>query len=96
VWDVGIIEKHTYDWGAYVRELESGWLADKDLSALQGGDPVAWALASHAIAVNVAYRLPEDLELGENYFRASRPSVDQQLALAGIRLARVLNSLLGR
>jgi hypothetical protein len=96
VWDVGLIEKHTYDWGAYSRELESSWIAGKDVAALQRGDPVEWALEAHAIAVNVVYKLPEDLRLDEGYFDRSLPVVNQQLSLAGIRLARILNGLLGR
>jgi hypothetical protein len=95
VWDVGIIDHRTYDWGEYVRILEHNWLPGKDTCALERGDPVAWALQAHAAAVNVAYVLPEDLKVGEAYYQQSLPTVDQQLALAGIRLARVLNEAFG-
>ena len=95
VWDVGIIDHRTYDWGEYVRILEHNWLPGKDTCALERGDPVAWALQAHTAAVNVAYVLPEDLKLGEAYYQQSLPTVDQQLALAGIRLARVLNEAFG-
>lgn len=91
VWDFGLIEKYTYDWGQYVTSLENNWLQGKDIRALEGGNSVDWALQAHAAAVNVAYVLPEDLRLGEDYYERALPIVDQQLALAGIRLARVLN-----
>ena len=94
VWDVGLIEKVTYDWGDYVDHLERDWLATRDVAQLARGEPVDWAWASHQAAVAVAYALPEDLNLGDGYFQHSRATVDQQLALAGIRLARVLNEAL--
>ena len=40
------------------------------------------------------YVLPEDLKLGEDYYRANVPVVDQQLAKAGVRLAKLLNDAL--
>jgi hypothetical protein len=35
-----------------------------------------------------------DRKLGEEYYRASVPVVDQQLAKAGVRLAKLLNDAL--
>jgi S1/P1 Nuclease len=94
-WDFGLIEKHTFDWGDYVRQIEQLWLPGQDVVALQRGEPVDWAWDAHMAAVKVSYVLPEDLRLGDDYFRRGLPVVTQQLALAGIRLARVLNEALG-
>jgi hypothetical protein len=96
VWDFGIIDKHTFDWGEYVRQIERGWLQGKDITALQRGKPADWASESHTAAVDVAYVVPEDLKLGDAYYQRALPVVDQQLARAGLRLARVLNESLGR
>jgi hypothetical protein len=96
VWDFGIIEKHTFDWGDYVRQIEHGWLPGKDITALQRGKPADWAWEAHTAAIDVAYVLPEDFKLGDAYYQRALPVVDQQLALAGLRLARVLNEALGR
>ena len=96
VWDVGLIEKRTFDFGEYVIALETDWLPGKDVAALRKGDPVDWALESHEAAVKVAYgQLPPDYVLGEAYYQASRPVLDRQLAVAGLRLARLLNETLG-
>jgi nuclease S1 len=95
VWDYGIIERRTFDWGEYVRYLEQCWLRGKDIDALQRGTPVDWALEAHRAAVDVAYSVPEDLKLGLPYYQKSVPIVDRQLALAGVRLAHVLNQALG-
>jgi hypothetical protein len=95
VWDYGIIDKRTVEWGGYVRYLKQCWVRGKDINALQRGGPVDWALEAHRSAVDVAYVLPEDLNLSLPYYQRSLPIVDRQLALAGIRLARVLSEAFG-
>ena len=67
------------------------WLPGKDIAALQRGEPADWAWEAHRLAVEVAYVLPENHELGIEYYHRSLSIVDRQLALAGIRLARLLN-----
>ncbi|SRR6266568_1651569 len=94
VWDTRLIMHKVYDWGEYVRLLETEWLPGKDIAALQAGDPITWALAAHKAAHDVAYNYRPDRVLDEEYFRDSIWVVDQQLALAGIRLARALNETL--
>jgi hypothetical protein len=95
VWDIGLVEKRTFDWGHYVTILEDTWLPGKDIRDLQRGTPADWALQAHAAAVDVAYVLPEDLKLGNAYYQRSLPTLDRQLALAGLRLARLLNEAFG-
>jgi len=41
----------------------------------------------------VAFTVPIDADLGEDYLMLAQPMVDQQLALAGLRLARTLNEI---
>ncbi len=95
VWDVGLIEKRTFDWGEYVRHIEQNWLPGQDVEALGRGNPADWAWEAHVAAVEVAYALPEDLTLGDDYYRRSLPVVERQLAVAGLRLARMLNEIFG-
>jgi hypothetical protein len=94
VWDVGLIRSMVWDWGAYVSRLEDEWLPGKDLSALAGGTPVDWALEAHKAAIEVAFTVQPNADLGDAYLALTRPIVDRQLALAGIRLARTLNGIL--
>jgi nuclease S1 len=91
VWDSDLILHKVYDWGEYVRRLETEWLPGKDIPALQGGDTVSWAQDAHHVAQIVAYGFSPDHALGQDYYNAAIPMVDQQLALGGLRLARVLN-----
>ena len=94
VWDSGIITHRVFDWGEYVRHLESDWFPGKDIVALQGGKPEDWAVESHRLAHDVAYDYPDDRNLGTDYYNKALSVVDDQLARAGIRLAKVLNDSL--
>lgn len=92
VWDTGLIRSIFYDWGAYVEYLENDWLPRQDVSALSAGDPVAWALEAHAAARDVATKdVNINDHLAQMYLSAARPTLDRQLAAAGLRLARMLN-----
>jgi nuclease S1 len=95
VWDAGIIERTGVSEAAYAKALDD-WLSTQDIAALQSGSVIDWAEESHAAAVEHAYVLPRNHKLTAAYARANRPVVDRQLALAGVRLARLLNEALGQ
>lgn len=90
VWDSGILEAHDRDAHHYAERLNI-WLQSQPEGAFQDGSVVDWAMESHQIAKEHVYALPEDRKLGEEYYRANVPVVDQQLAKAGVRLAKLLN-----
>jgi hypothetical protein len=94
VWDTGLIMRTVYDWGAYVVRLETSWFPGRDLTGLSGGSPADWAADSHRLAHEVAYDISDDGVLGTKYLAKAQPVVDRQLALAGIRLARILEEAL--
>ncbi len=93
VWDSGLIAKMDLGETDYARHLE-GWLAGQRVAALQGGTTISWALEAHRSAAAHAYRIPASKRLGGAYYDANEPVVDRQLARAGVRLARLLNTLL--
>jgi S1/P1 Nuclease len=94
VWDTDLIMHKVYDWGEYVRLLETQWLPGKDTEALQRGNTTQWAEEAHRAAQVVAYNFRPDHVLDEEYYADATATVDRQLALAGLRLARVLNDVL--
>jgi hypothetical protein len=54
-----------------------------------------WALEAHKAARDVAVAgVTMDAHLGADYLAAVRPTLDRQLAVAGLRLARTLNEAL--
>jgi hypothetical protein len=95
VWDTHLIKARFFDWGSYVTFLVDTWLPGKDLDQLAKGTPIEWALDAHQIAIENSFNnVEQDEDLGDDYLKAASPFVDQQLALAGIRLARILNDIL--
>lgn len=52
-----------------------------------------WALESHRLAVEQAYKIPANKRLGQNYYQSNRLVVDRQLLKAGQRLAAILNEI---
>jgi hypothetical protein len=95
VWDSGILQKRDKDPQSYADRL-NGWLNSQPEGAFRDGSVIDWAMESHDIAKDHVYVLPEDRKLEENYYRANEAVVDQQLAKAGVRLAKLLNDALGK
>jgi hypothetical protein len=91
VWDVTLITKSYWSWGAYVDGLEKGWLATADVAKEQQGEPLDWANETHAIAKDVW--VPDAATLDDFYYRKVRKKLDAQLGRAGLRLARYLNDI---
>ena len=64
---------------------------------VKSGDPAAWAIESHALGYNLAYgKLPagKPAVLDKDYVEAARACAEKRIALAGYRLAALLNQLL--
>lgn len=58
--------------------------------------PARWATESHALSRSVVYTAREGEDVREAYYERSIPVVEQRLALAGARLASVLERALAR
>ena len=78
-------------------------LADAHAEAWSRGDVSDWLAESHDVALHVAYgrlpnppacnKMPDKFEgLGPDYFAVATPTVRDQLAKGGVRLATVLNA----
>jgi hypothetical protein len=91
VWDSELIRHTGLREHKYARDLDEMIIADH----LQAGspDPVSWANDSLQLAKQ-AWVQPQ-ANVDEAYYLRERPVVDRQLALAGLRLARLLNEELG-
>jgi nuclease S1 len=91
VWDSQLIDHSGLKDHRYSHQLEDMI----DSRHLQPGstDPAVWANESLELARKAL--VPPHTNIDENYYQRERPVVDQQLALAGLRLARLLNEELG-
>lgn len=90
LWDHGLLGRAGLTEVEYARRL-SKWLETRSIARIQQGTVADWAWETHRAAVEQAYAVPEDRRLDEGYYRASLPVMDELLAKAGVRLARVLN-----
>jgi hypothetical protein len=93
VWDSSLIRATVWDWGAYVRRLQDNWLPGKDVKQLTAGTTVEWTQEAHKAARDVAFKAAMNADLGQDYLTLALPTVDRQLAVAGLRLARELNEI---
>jgi S1/P1 Nuclease len=92
VWDDSIIEEHRLSEEKYLQLLlseiqQNGW------ERMAGGEPTTWANISHHYAVQAL--APNGAVLNKDYYAEESKIVDAQLALGGLRLAHVLNRILG-
>jgi hypothetical protein len=85
-WDTGLIEHTGMARDAYVAHLEK-LITDAHLTA--SAKPEDWANESHRDAQSAW--LPDGAQLDENYYQKEIKVVDRRIALAGLRLAAVLN-----
>jgi hypothetical protein len=90
LWDDGLIEHRNLKEKNYVAALESE-IRERDWEKLVNGSPVSWANTSHRLGVN-SYVDPNTY-IGEDYYRKNIGLVDEELALGGLELARILNAV---
>jgi len=93
VWDTHLINRTHLGERAYAHRLMT-ILAAQNIDKLQRGTAIDWALESHEVAREHAYQLPPDREIRSGYYSANLPVLDNQLAKAAVRLARLLNEAL--
>jgi hypothetical protein len=99
-WDTGLINLSTETEAARAERLLADIQAHPPAVTL---DVVKWAEESHDVAAKVVYRYPsfsvagpgaDPITLDEAYRAAAATTIDSRLALAGARLAALVNSLL--
>lgn len=95
-WDTALINKTTWNWGAYVDRLEGGWLKSAAAPGSDAGTVAEWAESTHAAAQTVWDLLPPNHVLDDGYYQAVLPILDKQLGLGGLRLAGFLNDAYSR
>lgn len=91
VWDSRLIARRNLDDRAYLAQLQK-LIADKRLAAAAPTTPVQWAEQSWRLAR--AALVAPGTNIDDAYYRRHIAVIDERLALAGIRLAAVLNRAL--
>jgi len=93
VWDSILLEHAGLSEHDYVRRVQK-LIRTEHLDQQAGGGPVDWANESHLQARKILQDKPASVD--QAYYDANIRLVDEKLALAGIRLASVLNTTLGK
>ena len=92
-WDTLLLEHTGYSEEEYVHRLQK-LIHKKHLHAQAAGTPTDWANESHVQARKIIEEKPTAVD--EQYYQAHISLVNRKLALAGLRLAALLNDSLGR
>lgn len=71
-------------------------ITEEERSRWMQGTPLGWAEESLRLARSHAYAVPADGRLGRDYYERNLPLVEERLQQAGVRLAFLLNRLLGQ
>jgi hypothetical protein len=90
-WDAGLIHHAHVSEQEYTTRLNALITREKTESR-SGGTPTDWANESFHLAHSVW--VSDGSVIDDNYYRHNRAILDQRLAVAGVRLARVLNDAL--
>jgi len=90
VWDTELLARRALNDAGNLERLQQQIAAGRLASGT--ASPVEWAMESHALGRRAL--VPKGSALDESYFRAHAETVDRRLALAGLRLADVINRAL--
>ncbi len=95
VWDSGLMRAaEVGPWPEYADRLHAR-ITDHQRGAWSNLNPEVWTTESYQLAVTFAYAIPDDGKLDEEYVQRNIAIVDARLSIAGVRLAQLLNELLG-
>lgn len=93
VWDSLILDSMKLDLAAYRNRLMASALSTESHALLEISDPARWAEESCLLVQDRDFYPPKH-KITSRYLDAKRPLADQQLKLAGSRLAALLNKAL--
>ena len=91
VWDDRLIARRKLDDRAYAAQLQK-LIAEKRWGAQSPGTPAQWAEQSFRLATDALVK--PDTNIDEAYYQRQIAVADTQIAMAGVRLAAVLNRAL--
>ena len=78
---------------AFAQQIQNEYPKQKLLGQINQLNPHQWCQESYQLAKDIVYRTPEKKAPSDAYYAKAQPIVKQQLALAGYRLAAVLNEI---
>ncbi len=94
VWDSGIMDRSHTDWNGFAADL-NGLIRPQDVeSYIEDMNPAGWANESYRLAEDEIYdEFEPDEPLAKAFVDEKLPVVEDQLSIAGVRLATMLNRM---
>jgi nuclease S1 len=88
VWDTGILQRAGKQWEQLARELNGRLTTEDAKKHTEHMQPEAWAQEAYRIVVAQVYAgVSPGAKLSQSYVDEKLPLVEQQLSIAGLRLA---------
>lgn len=95
VWDSSLVESaHKWSYTEWQKQIDRATPAEK-ADILFSSSPKDWAMETYKIAMKVYDETPQDTNIEYSYISDWTPVIETQLLRGGLRLAYVLNSILG-
>jgi hypothetical protein len=98
VWDGDLLAAWSVSEGRYLQSLRRriARMTPAERGQMASGSVEGWAMDGATFSRDIVYQVPAGGEIPPEYLRAAGPVLDLVLIQAGLRLARVLNEVLGR
>ncbi len=91
-WDGPVLQSMGLSENAMVSRIEQRLRSRSDTTAIASGTIERWAMETHRVARDVAYRrLASNLVIDDAYLAAAHPAAEELLLRAGVRLAELLD-----
>jgi hypothetical protein len=91
-WDGPVLQSMGLSENALVSRIEQRIRSRSDATAIASGSVTRWAMETHGLARDIAYRrLPDNLVIGDDYVAVAHPVAEELLLRAGVRLAALLD-----
>ena len=94
LWNTAIIRHRQTNWKVYAQQL-AAQINPIDRTLWHATDPLIWAAESYQIVEDSVYQGIDGVDLAGAYFARSVLIIENRLQAAGVRLAALLNRLLG-
>jgi hypothetical protein len=97
VWDGDLLTAWSVSEGRYLQSLRRriSRMAPEERERLASGSVEGWAMDGASFSRDIVYRVPAGGDMPPEYLQAAGPVMDLALIQAGLRLARLVNEVLG-
>jgi len=93
IWDDDLVDYQKWSYTEYATNIDV--VSDAEMKQIQSGSLEDWLYQTYQLAQEVYDKTPVDAKLGYNYNYLFYTKLNRQLLYGGLRLAKILNDILG-